>query len=287
MAGEGAYNSAVFAGGGNRCVWQAGFWRVAAPDLGLKPTVVAAASAGAFMACLLWAQALDKAMEITLAAMAANPSNFYPRRLLRGQQAFPHYAIYRRIILETFGPRELENLRQGPQIRVLMARPPRGVGAIPAVLLGFGAYTLEKRLRQPLHPSYPARLGFRPEIGLAGQAPDAEALADLLMASSCTPPVVPTMYRDGWPVLDGGLVDNVPLLAIEPQEGPTLVLLTRRYDPESLRRGRPGVTYLQPSQPLPVSKWDYTNPQGVRQAYEQGLADGRLFLAQGPQALQR
>ncbi|NJN40338.1 MAG: patatin-like phospholipase family protein, partial [Gammaproteobacteria bacterium] len=32
----------VFAGGGNRCLWQAGFWSEAAPRLGLIPQRIAA-----------------------------------------------------------------------------------------------------------------------------------------------------------------------------------------------------------------------------------------------------
>ena len=31
------FKSVVFAGGGSRCMWQAGFWEVAAPELGIKP----------------------------------------------------------------------------------------------------------------------------------------------------------------------------------------------------------------------------------------------------------
>lgn len=41
MAGQGSYNAVVFAGGGNRCVWQAGFWQAAAPACGLAPRVLA------------------------------------------------------------------------------------------------------------------------------------------------------------------------------------------------------------------------------------------------------
>jgi predicted acylesterase/phospholipase RssA len=40
----------VFAGGGNRCYWQGGFYEAAATRLGLSPRLVIGTSAGAFAA---------------------------------------------------------------------------------------------------------------------------------------------------------------------------------------------------------------------------------------------
>jgi predicted acylesterase/phospholipase RssA len=274
----------VFAGGGNRCVWQVGFWEVVAPAVGLKPRVVAAVSAGAFMAAMLFSGRMERAMANALAAFTANRKNFHPAELLRGRRPFPHPGIFRGM-LEILDEEALAALRQGPELRVLLARPPRWSGAVGGVLLGFGAYTLEKMLYAPVHPRLPARLGFVPEVVRAGDCANPGELAELIMATSCTPPVVPTMYRHGGPVLDGGLVDNVPLLAIKPGEGPTLVLLTRRYRP-ALLQGHPGVTYLQPSRPIATAKWDYTDAQGVRAAHELGRIDGEAFLRHGPSALQ-
>jgi predicted acylesterase/phospholipase RssA len=44
------FDAVVFAGGGNRCYWQGGFYEAAAPRLGLAPALVVGASAGAFAA---------------------------------------------------------------------------------------------------------------------------------------------------------------------------------------------------------------------------------------------
>ena len=44
------FDAVVFAGGGNRCYWQGGFYEAAAPRLGLAPKLVVGASAGAFAA---------------------------------------------------------------------------------------------------------------------------------------------------------------------------------------------------------------------------------------------
>jgi hypothetical protein len=258
---------------------------VAAPAAGIRPRVVAGVSAGAYIACILFSGRLSQAMAYAQEAMGQNRRNFYLANLWRGGALFPHLGIYRRGIRKILDQEALERLRQGPQVRVLLAHPPRWTGAVGGVLLGFGAYTLEKHLQTPLHPRFAGRLGFRPELVPVSACREPQELADLILASSCTPPVVPVMRRQGRVVLDGGLVDNVPLLAIAPGEGPTLVLLSRRYAPELLR-GHHGVTYLQPSRDIGISKWDYTNPQGVRDAFDLGQRDGEAYLRRGAEALQ-
>lgn len=280
-----AYGSVVFAGGGNRCTWQAGFWEVVAPALPLRPRVVAGVSAGAAIACCALAGRSFEALAHYDRELTKNPRNFYWGRLLRGHRPFPHLAIYRHALLTLLDQAALERLQAGPEVRVLLARPPAWAGALGGVALGFAAYTLEKHLRGPLHPALPARLGFWPQaVSLKACATPAEAV-DLILASSCTPPVLPVMYMNGGPVLDGGLIDNVPLAALGPGDGPSLILLTRRYRPEQLR-GHPGRTYVQPTRPVPAAKWDYTDPAALHAAFALGQEDGRRFLAGGPAALQ-
>ena len=41
-------DAVVFAGGGNRCYWQGGFWEAASPLLGLRPGTLVGVSAGAW-----------------------------------------------------------------------------------------------------------------------------------------------------------------------------------------------------------------------------------------------
>ncbi len=276
----------VFAGGGNRCTWQAGFWQVVAPAWPLRPKVVAGVSAGAAIACCSLAGTAEKALAHYDVALLANPKNFYFSRLLRGQRPFPHLAIYRHALLTLLDEKELALLKAGPEVRVLLARPPSWAGSLGGVLLGFLAYTLEKHLKAPLHPVLPAKLGFTPQVVNLNQCQTPQEAADLLLATSCTPPVLPAMRLGGGPVLDGGLIDNVPLAALGPEDGPSLILLSRRYEPAKLK-GHSGRTYVQPSTPVPAAKWDYTDPASLHRAFELGMADGELFLAEGPEALQR
>ena len=50
----------VFAGGGNRCFWQAGFWSVAAAEFNWKPSRVASVSAGSATACALFSGTFEQ-----------------------------------------------------------------------------------------------------------------------------------------------------------------------------------------------------------------------------------
>ena len=93
------FDAVVFAGGGCRCFWQAGFWSTAQPLLGLRPRVVAGTSAGAAFAC---AAVMDRTLAVLddfKRRAAANARNFYPENRLTGSRVFPHEEIYRGTIL--------------------------------------------------------------------------------------------------------------------------------------------------------------------------------------------
>lgn len=271
----------MFAGGGNRCLWQAGLWATAAPALGLAPRTIAAVSAGATVASLLLSGRVDRALDGFYRATGENRRNVYPLNPLRGRPAFPHHAMYRGTILDAIDEAALARLHAGPDLRVLIARPPRWAGPRLGVAVGFGAYEVEKAWKAPVHPVAGRRIGFAPEVVPVRACATPEALADLLIASSCTPPFTPVVFRGGRPALDGGLVDNVPVDALGPDPGPTLVLLTRGYPQERIPRV-PGRAYLQSSEPIPVTKWDYTSPQLLRDTFDLGRRDGER-LAREPE----
>jgi len=276
IVGAGTTNvtSVVFAGGGNRCVWQAGFWTEAAPRLSLAPARVAAASAGAAMACVLFAGRFAHALAHFKAVTGANRRNAYPANWLRGQPVFPHWAMYRRALLETIDAAALTRLHVGPDIVVPVTRKPAWLGARSAFAVAGVADALEHAVAPTPHPRLARRLGFRADYARVRDCATPEGLADLVLASSCTPPFTPRLDYGGRPALDGGIVDNVPVEAVG--DGPMLVLLTR-----SFRRlpAHPDRIYVQPSAPVPVSSWDYTDPAGLQAAFDLGRRDGEAFTA--------
>jgi predicted acylesterase/phospholipase RssA len=272
--GQPRFAAAVFAGGGNRCFWQAGFWSEAAPALGLAPHRVAATSAGAAIACVLFAGRLPEGLAHFRSAVAANPRNVYPGNVFHGRPVFPHAAMYRQALLALIDPDSLARLHAGPEVLVPVTRAPRWLGVRTAFVVAGLADALEHAARPSVHPRLARRLGFAAEYVSVRSCPSPEALADLVLASSCTPPFTPALAYGGRPALDGGIADNVPAAAVDSDDGPTLVLLTRPF--ARLPRD-PARVYVQPSVPVPVSAWDYTDPAGIQAAFDLGRRDADRF----------
>lgn len=272
------FGAVVFAGGGVRCLWQAGLWETAAPELKLKPELVTGVSAGATMACMCLSGKIREGLEYFKKISGENKKNFYLTGPLRGGKVFPHYDMYRSTILEIIDAAALRKIIEGPELSIVLSRPPRWLGPRSATVVGLVTYSLEKKIMYPVHPRWTAGLGFVPEIVSVRECRTPNDLADLLLQSSCTPPVVPIMKRTGGTVLDGGLIDNVPVMTLKDFQGMALVMLTRRYPVERIPFA-PGRMYVQPSGTPPVQKWDYTNPTGLQGAFDMGRRDGEFFAA--------
>jgi len=269
------FESVVLAGGGNRCFWHAGFWREVQGPLALAPRQIAAVSAAGAIACAITAGIGEAALRLFKAATRANPRNFYPRNLLGKDWVFPHERMYRNAVMDLFDPPALARVHAGPDIRLLLGRMPSWLGPRTGFLTASVAYNFDKRVRRVVHPTTARAIGYWPEVVSVRECATPETLADLILASSCSPPMTSSLTWNGRYVLDGGVVDNVPVCALDGAPGATLVMLTRRYPalPDI-----PGRTYVQPSQKIAVSAWDYTSPEGIQSAYDLGRRDGEGFL---------
>ena len=274
------FDKVVFAGGGHRCWWQAGFWDTVAGEIELHPRVIGAVSAGAVTACLLHANDSKRALAWYERELAHVRSNINWLNLLRrGERLMPHAAIYRKALRALLGGEHFRQLMwRAPEIRVLVARVPPGMSPGRAVLKGLVAYNVEKYWHGSLHAGLGERLGFKHEIRRVQDCRGERELVDLLMASSCTPPFTPVELLDGEPCLDGGLMDNVPVDTVADVPGQTLVLATRRYRGMAPVFARDGRVYVQPSERVPASSWDYTSPARYLKTYDLGRRDGEAFL---------
>ncbi|RFO96034.1 Patatin [Rhodoferax lacus] len=270
------FDTIVFSGGGNRCFWQAGFWSVIESAMQLRPLRVTAVSAGAAMACVLFAGTFESGFEGHKRAVLRNPYNLYVRNLLKAKPVFPHGAMYRAAILASINAAALERLHQGPDIQIVVARPPAWAPGRLAVVLGAVSAGVDALNSHKLEAAAARRLGFRPVHVSVRDCHTPQELADLIVASSCVPPLTPLMHADGMPVLDGGLVGTVPTGPDGQAQGHTLVLLTR---PFRRLQPQPGTLYVQPSSPVPVGTWDYTDDKALQAAYELGQSDGAEFFA--------
>lgn len=271
------FDAVVFAGGGNRCYWQGGFYEAAAARLGLSPRLVVGASAGAFAATYSLLEMGPATRSRVIGACSPQLKNFDFAAWRAGRPLCPVGPMYSELLEQTVDADALRRLQTMTDLRIAVARLPRGLSPVLGVAIGIGAYQLEKHLLHPVHPRFGRALGFRPEFIAVRSLSNPQQFRDTLLASSGVPPFMPVTMVDGRPAFDGGLVDNVPvepLLPIEAAGGRTLVLLTRVYKNLPQIAGR---TYVQPSRKIGVKQFDITNPEGIRNAFELGLKDGAVF----------
>jgi hypothetical protein len=273
------YDAIAFAGGGNRCYWQGGFYEAVSEKRALTAPLMTAVSAGSFALSYSLLGLGPRVRELVIAACGPHLRNIDLKGWRAGKPMYPVGAMYHDLLRNVFDEAALKRLQSISNIQVAVARLPRGLPPILGAMLGIGAYQIEKKLFHPVHPTFGRRLGIRQEFIGVGDLKQPSEFHDLIIASGGVPPFMPVTKIGDQPAFDGGLVDNVPVAPLEPIEragGKTLVLLTRRYKkiPEI-----PGRTYAQPSEPIPISQFDITNADGFRRAYELGLKDGRAFAA--------
>jgi hypothetical protein len=204
-------------------------------------------------------------------------------RLLAGKRPFPHHAIYRATLLDALSEGGFERIRAQPfPIRLLCSAFPRVLPSVAGVALGLGVYQLEKALRPTmLHPTFPRRLGFVPRWWDARDCKTAEELADLVLASSSTPPFTRRGRFGRELLLDGSMIDNAPAYLLDdiPTVRRHVVLLTRPYHPDvvGLRGNR---YYVAPTRPLPISRWDYREHAPVDETFAIGRDEASVHDAQ-------
>lgn len=271
------FDAVVFAGGGNRCYWQGGFYEAVAERIGLSPRIVVGASAGAFVATYSLLEMGPTTRARVIGACDPTLKNFDFAAWRAGKPLCPVGPMYGELLNQTIDAAALARLQAMTDLQIAIARLPARLSPTVGAIIGIGAYQIEKHIFHPVHPRFGRALGFRPEFVAARKLDNPEQFRDALMASSGVPPFMPVTSIGGVPAFDGGLVDNVPvgpIEAIEQAGGTTLVLLTRVYRNIPSVKGR---TYVQPSQKIGVSQFDVTNPQGIRDAFELGLKDGTRF----------
>ena len=282
------FDKVVFAGGGHRCWWQAGFWDRVSGEIELHPRVIAGVSFGAVIACLLHAGDSKRALSWYERELKSVRSNFNWLNLVRrDRRLMPNAAIQRKALRALLGGDSFRQLMwRAPEIRVQYARLPEGANASRTVLGALLARRLDGPAGRPIRGATPGatpaganrRLGLTIEAKRIQDCRSERELVDLLAAATCAPPFTAVEALDGVPCVDAGLLDEAQLGAVADVPGQTLVLGTRRDPSRAPVYARDGFVHVQPSAKIAVGRWDYTSSARFQKAYDLGLRDGEAFL---------
>lgn len=271
------FDSIVLAGGGSRCFWQIGFIETIKKEINFNPKQYATVSGSSAMTAMLLSETSKKGIDYFKKITAVNEKNFYPKNLFKKDAVFPQFEMYKDVLKNFINSDVLQNIKRGPKFNILITRKPKYLGARLGTFIGMMSYNIEKSISNPVHPIYASKLGFSPQTIKANDLSTPDELIELILASSCTPPLLPILKWKGKVALDGGLIDNVPVVSLDENPGKTLVLLTRKY-PEANIPNTPDRTYVQPSEKIPIEKWEYSSPEGIEKTYQLGIDDAKKFL---------
>jgi predicted acylesterase/phospholipase RssA len=269
----------TFAGGGNRSFYQLGLLTRWGDQLLPRVLAIGSVSAGACVILTYLSGRRDFARRFWLDRVRGITRNFDWAKLVRGERPAPQGEIYRETLHVTFADGGLERIRASPfPIYVLAATFPRLLPRALAVALGIGLYSAERSLRRAPHPRSPRLLGFRPVAFDARECESVDELANLILASSATPPFTPIGAFRGRRLLDGGMIDNAPAFVVEerhPEAARSIVFLSRPYHPSvmGIQKRR---LYLAPTQPTPIGRWDYTRPHLLDETVAMGEREAAI-----------
>ena len=268
------FEQMVFGGGGTRCFWQGGFLNVVRDRLRSEPLRVCGVSGGALAAAAYISRRGHQLLESMCEAFAAEDHNVTWHDLVDDSGITPHQRVFRAMVTDVIGAHAMAAVADGPAFQVLLAVPRWG-SSRAATLLPTMLYELDLHLRSTPHLRWAEACGLKSVLVDAREVARQGRLADLICAAAAVPPFFDPPRWDGNPVVDAGMIDQAPSPC--PDQGTTLILLTRRY-----RRvpNSPDRIYVRPSRETPADKLDFTDPLKLRRTWQLGESDGEKMLKQ-------
>jgi hypothetical protein len=268
-----SFQTLIFAGGGNRCWWQAGLLHEWMRADRVRAHRFVGTSAGAAIAYAAATNRLHDAFDACKRAYGSNERIVKSRFPLR----FAHETIYPAWLRAFVDNASMQRLRERdtPIVMVGYAHLPRWLPAGASLALGATCYIVDKYWSQRVHPTLLPRLGFSMQVRELSRTASSDEANALLAAAAAAPPFMPARRVEGRIAVDGGFADNAPRIPLSQDR--QLVLLTRHYPklPQLFEMG--GRWYFQPARAIPVSTWDCTPKATVDAAFELGRADAAIL----------
>ena len=269
-----SFDQIVFSGGGLRCFWQGGFMERVGPSLSEAPERVSGVSGGALAGAAWLGRVERKLLDSMRAAFSDEAYNATLEDMLNDKDGrTPHQRVYRDVVHEVLDDAAQERVAEGPAFQILLGyAPTERLSGLSGAAMTI-AYETELHLVNAPHFNWAEKVGMGAELVDARQAARDGNLAELVCAAATIPPIFRTAEWRGKTVIDGGMADQAPMP--DPDDGSTLVLLTRQYRrlPEiALRR------YVAPSKETPADKIDFTDPGKLTATWDLGQEDGAAFL---------
>lgn len=265
----------VFSGGGLRCFWQGGFLTRLEQVRKFTPERVTGVSGGA-MAGAAWIAGIeDRLLDVMCDAFEKRDHNL-DLFAADEQGITPHQRIYCDVVETVLDEAAKERVANGPAFQIQIAHPPSTDHPTMTGTALAAAYEAELHIVGSPHFDWAEKMGLTSQLVDANQAARDGRLVELINAAAVIPPVFePPLWGDRR-VVDGGMADQAPLP--DPDEGETLVLLTRPYKklPDV-----PGRVYVWPSEETPADKIDFTDPQKLRDTWALGEQDAEAYLNGG------
>lgn len=267
------YDQLVFSGGGTRCFWQGGFLKVTQNALQLEPQRISAVSGGALAACCHVAGRGTKLLEVMGNAFDDQEDHVNHDAFFEDTSLTPHQQMYKSIVSETLDEEAVDTVAKGPPLQITLAKPPKYLPVKSGAFLALALYVVDQKVRSSPHMTLPVAAGTDHIYVDANQAARDGKLVDLVCAAAVIPPVFDLPLWDGQRVMDAGTCDNAPLP--RPDDGATLILLTRRYRNTPHHEQR---LYVAHSDATPADKIDFTSRQKMEDTWEMGRKDGQAFI---------
>lgn len=263
----------VFSGGGLRCFWQGGFLARLGRSVDLDPQRVTGVSGGAMAGAAWIAGRGDALLDIMCDTFEDRDTNV-DLFAADDEGITPHQRMYCDVVERVMDEGAQDAVARGPAFQIQIAHPPdTGWPTMTGTALA-AAYEAELHVIGSPHFNWAEKMGLTAHLVDANEAARDRKLIDLVNAAAVIPPVFePPLWEDRR-VVDGGMADQAPMP--EPDEGGTLVLLTRQYAKLPEVEGR---YYVWPSEDTPADKIDFTDPQKLRETWDLGIQDAEAYLS--------